>query len=78
MYKQPHFKEASILLIYYGFVYIKWGNFKMYFVIYNKQEEVICEDINDLATNLVNGWKLYGFSESEKLALSLLHECKYY
>jgi hypothetical protein len=46
--------------------------------MYNQQEEVICDNIDDLTNNLVNGWKFYGFSESEKLALSLLHECKHY
>ncbi|MGM0878046.1 MAG: hypothetical protein ACQEWV_25855 [Bacillota bacterium] len=50
----------------------------MYFVMYNQAEEVICEDINEVSIKLINGWNLYGFTDSEKLALSLLHECKHY
>lgn len=50
----------------------------MYYVMYNQAEEVICKDIDEVTGNLINGWKLYGFSESEQLASSLLHECKYY
>jgi hypothetical protein len=46
--------------------------------MYNQAEEVMCEDIDQVLSNLITGWKLYGFSESEKLALSLLHECKHY
>ena len=55
-----------------------WRDFDMYYVMYNQAEEVICKDIDEVTSNLINGWKLYGFSESEQLASSLLHECKYY
>jgi hypothetical protein len=50
----------------------------MYFVMCNQEEEIICEDIDQVTFHLINGWKLYGFSETEKLALSLVHECKHY
>jgi hypothetical protein len=53
-------------------------DFDMYYVMYNQAEEVICKDIDEVTSNLINDWKLYGFSESEQLASSLLHECKYY
>jgi hypothetical protein len=55
-----------------------WRDFDMYYVMYNQAEEVICKDIDEVTSNLINDWKLYGFSESEQLASSLLHECKYY
>jgi hypothetical protein len=50
----------------------------MYFVMYSQAEEIICEDIDQVTLKLLNGWKLYGFSDTKQLALSLLHECKYY
>lgn len=46
--------------------------------MYNEAEELICKDMNEVMLYLIAGWKLYGFSDTERLASSLLHECKYY
>lgn len=50
----------------------------MYYVMFSQTEERICQDINEVADHLIQGWKLYGYTESEKLAHSLVHECKHY
>ena len=50
----------------------------MYFVMFSLADEIICEDIDQVMDNVVNGWKLYGYSDTEQLAHSLLHECKHY
>lgn len=49
----------------------------MYFILYNHAEEIICEDISQVLDNVIDGWKLYGYTDSEMLANSLLHECKF-
>lgn len=50
----------------------------MYFIMHNQTEEIICEDIDQVMENVIIGWKLYGYTDSEMLANSLLHECKFY
>jgi hypothetical protein len=50
----------------------------MYYVMYCQTEEKVYQDINEVANNLIQGWKLYGYTDSKRLAHSLLHECKYY
>lgn len=47
----------------------------MYFIIYCQTEERIYQDIDEVATCLVQGWKLYGYTDSEKQAYFLLNEC---
>lgn len=54
------------------------ADLRLYFVMYNQAEEIICEGIDQVAIYLIIGWKLYGYSDSKKLAISLLHECKHY
>jgi hypothetical protein len=50
----------------------------MYYIMYNKTDEEICFDIHQITNKLLEGWKLYGYTDSEQLAYSLLHECKHY
>ncbi len=50
----------------------------MYYVMYCQAEEIIIEDINLVMSNVIDGWKFYGYSDSKQLAESLLHECKHY
>lgn len=50
----------------------------MYYIMYNQTEDIICEGIDQVANYLIQGWKLYGYTDHEKYAFSLLHDCKYY
>jgi hypothetical protein len=50
----------------------------MYYVMFCLEEEVIFEKIDLVMDKLVDGWRLYGYSDSKQLAKSLLHECKHY
>lgn len=50
----------------------------MYYILYSPNEEIICKDINQVTNHLADGWRLYGYAEDERVAISLLHECKHY
>ncbi|MBB6446650.1 hypothetical protein [Bacillus benzoevorans] len=49
----------------------------MYYIMYGK-EDIICENFDLVMDKIVEGWKLYGYSDSKQLAESLLHECEHY
>lgn len=50
----------------------------MYLIIYNEREERIYKDMDQIASLLIQGWKIYGYTDCESLAYSLLHECQNY
>lgn len=53
------------------------GGVLMFFILYNQAEEMIYQDIDQVAERLVLGWTLYGYSDNEKQAEFLLHECRH-
>ncbi|WP_167577861.1 hypothetical protein [Ammoniphilus sp. YIM 78166] len=46
--------------------------------MYNLTEEIIHNDIDQVAHFLLQGWRLNGYTDHDQLAYSLLYECKYY
>lgn len=50
----------------------------MYYVMFCQEEEVIFEHIDLVMDKLVDGWKLYGYTDNKRLAESLLHECQHH
>lgn len=46
--------------------------------MYDQMEKIICEDIDQVTIHLIHGWKLYGYSDSNKLVELNLYECKHY
>ena len=50
----------------------------MYYVMFCQEEEAFFEDIDLVMDRLVEGWRLYGYSDTKQLAESLLHECQHY
>lgn len=50
----------------------------MYYVMFGQEEDVIIEDFELVMDKMVEGWKLYGYTDSKQLAQSLLHECQHY
>jgi hypothetical protein len=50
----------------------------MYYVMFCQEEEVVFEHIDLVMDKLVDGWRLYGYTDSKQLAESLLHECQHY
>lgn len=50
----------------------------MYYIMYGREEDIICEDFDFVMDKMTEGWKLYGYSDSKQLAESLLHECRHY
>ena len=50
----------------------------MFYVMFYQEKEVIVEVMDIVMDKLIDGWKLYGYAESKRLAESLLDECKHY
>nr|WP_295972204.1 hypothetical protein [uncultured Bacillus sp.] len=50
----------------------------MFYIVYGQEEEMICEDFDLVIERILSGWKLYGYTDNQRLAESLLHECKHY
>ncbi|WP_191090591.1 hypothetical protein [Niallia endozanthoxylica] len=50
----------------------------MFYVLYCQEEEIICENFDQVMDQIANGWKLYGYSNNKRLAESLLHECTHH
>lgn len=48
----------------------------MYFILYTQTEEKISLNIDEVTKCLVQGWKLYGYADSEKQADYLMNECQ--
>lgn len=48
----------------------------MYYIMYNQTEERIYLNVDQVAVCLVQGWKLYGYTDNEKQAYFLLNECQ--
>jgi hypothetical protein len=54
------------------------GEMNMYYIMFGREEDIICEDFDLVMDKMIEGWKLYGYSDSKQLAESLLHECQHY
>lgn len=48
----------------------------MFIIMYSQKEERIFEDMDQVTTYLLQGWKLYGYTNAEKQADFLLKECR--
>lgn len=48
----------------------------MYYIMYIRTGERILGNIDQVAIYLINGWKLYGYTDNEKQAYFLWNECQ--